>query len=103
MNLRPLFRACVLIRTAQVSSRCKCLPLLRTSAGMNAERPKIDHGCAPCERLTGVCAVSYTKRNAMYILLLILHIIVCLFLIVVVLLQSGKAADLAGAFGGMGS
>ena len=39
----------------------------------------------------------------MYILLLILHIIVCLFLIIVVLLQSGKAADLAGAFGGMGS
>ena len=32
-----------------------------------------------------------------------LHVIVCLFLIVVVLLQSGKAADLAGAFGGMGS
>jgi preprotein translocase subunit SecG len=31
------------------------------------------------------------------------HIIVCLFLIVVVLLQSGQAADLAGAFGGMGS
>ena len=39
----------------------------------------------------------------MYILVLIVHIIVCLFLIVVVLLQSGKAADLAGAFGGMGS
>jgi preprotein translocase subunit SecG len=28
---------------------------------------------------------------------------VCVFLIIVVLLQSGKAADLAGAFGGMGS
>ena len=28
---------------------------------------------------------------------------VCIFLIIVVLLQSGKAADLAGAFGGMGS
>jgi preprotein translocase subunit SecG len=28
---------------------------------------------------------------------------VCLFLIIVILLQSGKAADLAGAFGGMGS
>ena len=27
----------------------------------------------------------------------------CLFLIIVILLQSGKAADLAGAFGGMGS
>lgn len=36
-------------------------------------------------------------------LLTILHIVVCLFLIIVVLLQSGKAADLAGAFGGMGS
>lgn len=39
----------------------------------------------------------------MYFLLLIVHVLVCLFLIVVVLLQSGKAADLAGAFGGMGS
>jgi preprotein translocase subunit SecG len=39
----------------------------------------------------------------MIILITIVHILVCLFLIVVVLLQSGKAADLAGAFGGMGS
>lgn len=39
----------------------------------------------------------------MVILLTILHVIACLFLILVVLLQSGKAADLAGAFGGMGS
>lgn len=37
------------------------------------------------------------------ILLTIVHVAVCLFLIVVILLQSGKAADLAGAFGGMGS
>jgi preprotein translocase subunit SecG len=37
------------------------------------------------------------------ILLTIVHVLVCLFLIIVVLLQSGKAADLAGAFGGMGS
>ena len=37
------------------------------------------------------------------ILLTIVHVLVCLFLIGVVLLQSGKAADLAGAFGGMGS
>ncbi|HEV2448463.1 MAG TPA: preprotein translocase subunit SecG [Candidatus Sulfopaludibacter sp.] len=34
---------------------------------------------------------------------MLIHIVVCLFLIIVVLLQSGKAADLAGAFGGMGS
>ena len=39
----------------------------------------------------------------MYILAMFVHVVVCLFLIVVVLLQSGKAADLAGAFGGMGS
>ena len=39
----------------------------------------------------------------MYILVLLVHIVVCIFLIIVVLLQSGKAADLAGAFGGMGS
>ena len=32
-----------------------------------------------------------------------LHIIVSLFLIGVVLLQQGKSADLAGAFGGQGS
>ncbi len=39
----------------------------------------------------------------MVYLLTTLHIVICCFLIVVVLLQSGKAADLAGAFGGMGS
>lgn len=39
----------------------------------------------------------------MVALLVILHVIVCVFLVIVVLLQSGKAADLAGAFGGMGS
>ena len=32
-----------------------------------------------------------------------IHIIVCLILIIAVLLQSGKAGDLAGAFGGAGS
>ena len=32
-----------------------------------------------------------------------LHVIVCLFLIGVVLLQQGRSADLAGAFGGQGS
>jgi preprotein translocase subunit SecG len=37
------------------------------------------------------------------ILLTVVHVVVCLILIAVVLLQSGKAADLAGAFGGMGS
>jgi preprotein translocase subunit SecG len=39
----------------------------------------------------------------MLYLLLVIHIIVCIFLIIVVLLQQGKSADLAGAFGGQGS
>ena len=39
----------------------------------------------------------------MTVLLVILYVIVCLFLIMVVLLQQGKGADLAGAFGGGGS
>jgi len=39
----------------------------------------------------------------MVILITIIHIIVCLFIIIVVLLQSGKSGDVAAAFGGMGS
>lgn len=36
-------------------------------------------------------------------LITIIHVIVCLFIIIVVLLQSGKGQDIAAAFGGMGS
>ena len=39
----------------------------------------------------------------MLILFVFVHVVVCLFLIGVVLLQQGKSADLAGAFGGQGS
>ena len=56
--------------------------------------------------LTGVAPLPYTgvpKERPCIFWLMIVHVIVCLFLIIVVLLQSGKAADLAGAFGGMGS
>ena len=35
--------------------------------------------------------------------LITVHVLLCFLMIVVVLLQSGKAADLAGAFGGSGS
>ena len=38
-----------------------------------------------------------------YFVLIMLHILICAVLIIVVLLQSGEAADLAGAFGGAGS
>ena len=39
----------------------------------------------------------------MFTFLVILYVIICLVLIMVVLVQQGKGADLAGAFGGGGS
>lgn len=39
----------------------------------------------------------------MTIFLTIIHVLLCLFLIGVILLQQGKSADLASAFGGQGS
>src|SRR6266849_4378112 len=43
------------------------------------------------------------RKFAMITLITIVHIIVSFFLIIVVLLQSGKSGDIAAAFGGMGS
>ena len=55
-------------------------------------------------------AISFVVGGALlflgwrvYVFLVTLHIIVCLTLMLVVLLQSGEAAALAGAFGGAGS
>ncbi len=39
----------------------------------------------------------------MVVVVTIIHILVCAFLIIVVFLQSGQSADIAAAFGGMGS
>ncbi|UCG04759.1 MAG: preprotein translocase subunit SecG [Desulfobacterales bacterium] len=39
----------------------------------------------------------------MSVLLIVLHIIVCVALIMIVLLQTGKGADMGAAFGGGGS
>jgi preprotein translocase subunit SecG len=39
----------------------------------------------------------------MVALITAIHIIICSFLIIVVLLQSGQSGDIAAAFGGMGS
>jgi preprotein translocase subunit SecG len=41
--------------------------------------------------------------NIFFDFIVVLHILVCFFLIGVVLLQQGRSADLAGAFGGQGS
>ena len=42
-------------------------------------------------------------KSHMVPLITAVHIIVCAFLIIVVLLQSGQSGDIAAAFGGMGS
>ena len=42
-------------------------------------------------------------ESYMVVLITVIHVVVCAFLITVVLLQSGKSADIAAAFGGMGS
>ncbi len=39
----------------------------------------------------------------MFYVVLVIHIIICLFIVFVILLQSGTSADVAAAFGGMGS
>ena len=41
--------------------------------------------------------------NILYYLIVFLHVVACLFLIAVVLLQQGKGQDLASAFGGGGT
>ncbi len=52
----------------------------------------------------GFIALSWRLSNSWLSFLLPTFFVVnCLFLIIVVLLQSGKAADIAGAFGGAGS
>jgi preprotein translocase subunit SecG len=39
----------------------------------------------------------------LFYFVVVVHVIVCLFLVGVVLIQQGRSADLAGAFGGQGS
>lgn len=47
--------------------------------------------------------LAFASQNSMTVLITIVHIFVCFFLIVVVLLQSGQSGDIAAAFGGQGS
>ena len=52
-------------------------------------------------------AVSAQKAASvmqiLFYFVMVLHVLVCIFLIGVVLVQQGRSADLAGAFGGQGS
>src|SRR5437763_16997176 len=51
--------------------------------------------CREQRRKSGDCML--------HALVVFVHVMVCLFLIIVVLVQSGQSADLAAAFGGQGS
>ena len=55
------------------------------------------------QSLTRRVGAPGVRPEFMTVLITIVHVIVCVFLIAVVLLQSGKSADIAAAFGGMGS
>ncbi len=46
---------------------------------------------------------SSLEMQILFYFVIVVHVIVCFFLIGVVLLQQGRSADLAGAFGGQGS
>jgi preprotein translocase subunit SecG len=60
----------------------------------------VDAGVVPRK----ICGSPNARiENYMVVLFTVIHIVVCLFLIIVVLLQSGQSADIAAAFGGMGS
>src|SRR5499427_10863157 len=49
-------------------------------------------------------AVALISIGWRYMFVLVtLHVLVCFVLVIVIMLQSGNAADLAGAFGGSGS
>ena len=72
--------------------------------------PKRHRGSSPLFRTkilssgpAGLTWKAAYKMNLLLIFVVVLHVIVSLFLIGVVLLQQGRSADLAGAFGGQGS
>jgi preprotein translocase subunit SecG len=46
---------------------------------------------------------SSLRMHFLLYAIIVIHVVVCFFLIGVVLLQQGKSADLAGTFGGQGS
>jgi preprotein translocase subunit SecG len=48
-------------------------------------------------------AKAARSMQILFYFVIVVHVIVCLFLVGVVLIQQGRSADLAGAFGGQGS
>src|ERR1019366_5466051 len=54
-------------------------------------------------RVTGRARKAASAMQILFYFVIFVHVIVSMFLIGVVLLQQGRSADLAGAFGGQGS
>src|SRR5690348_1069983 len=74
-------------------------PRLYSNRSSSSERRSVSPSGKGAIDLVWHRSSCYTRTGMVYVLTT-LHVIICLFLVVVVLLQSGKAADLAGAFGG---
>jgi preprotein translocase subunit SecG len=65
---------------------------------------QVDQATVGSGRTTPGFAIGKQLRmQILFYFVIVLHVIVCFFLIGVVLLQQGRSADLAGAFGGQGS
>ncbi len=78
----------------------------RNSRLMRNGRPTSYTSTSPCARMASdlfLEPIINFRMNYAVVAVTFIHVVICFFLIIVVLLQSGKAADLAGAFGGMGS
>gem|GEM_PF-300622 len=82
--------------------------ILRFAQGCQNQEPvqeRLD-GKPFCGKNSRSSAVSHLGNPSgvfMTIALVVFHVLISLFLILVVLIQQGKGADLAGAFGGGGS
>src|SRR6267378_1778619 len=75
----------------------------RSSPASPPSVPGAERDCGRRRDCARVADFGRRRDDMLEGLLIALHVLVCFVLIMVVLLQSGKAADLAGAFGGGGS
>src|SRR5690606_20240887 len=72
-------------------------------AGPRACRPRdarLASGVAPPFAPAHRAAPTPRERTPMYMFVVALHVLLCLFLILIILLQPGKGGDVGAAFGG---
>src|SRR5512132_2053340 len=75
----------------------------RSTAPSWAARASRPLPSSPSSRNPPSRPAAQRSKTAVFTLVVIVHVLVCLMIIAVVLLQSGKGADIGSAFGGAGS